>query len=56
MIRFKRLLCTALVALGVVAPAAAETYPDHPVTMIVAYPPGGASDVIARVGAAAKVA
>jgi len=52
MIRFKRLLCSALVALGVVAPAAAETYPARPVTMIVAYPPGGASDVIARVVAA----
>jgi len=52
MIRFKRLLCSALAALGVVAPAAAETYPARPVTMIVAYPPGGASDVIARVVAA----
>jgi tripartite-type tricarboxylate transporter receptor subunit TctC len=52
MIRFKRLLCSALVALGVVGPTMAETYPARPVTMIVAYPPGGASDVIARVVAA----
>ena len=52
MIRFKRLLCSALVALGVASPAMAETYPERPVTMIVAYPPGGASDVIARVVAA----
>jgi tripartite-type tricarboxylate transporter receptor subunit TctC len=53
MVRFNRLLCSALVALGVTAPAAAaETYPARPVTMIVAYPPGGASDVIARVVAA----
>jgi tripartite-type tricarboxylate transporter receptor subunit TctC len=28
--------------------ALAQTYPDHPVTMLVAFPPGGADDAIAR--------
>ena len=28
--------------------ASAQTYPDHPVTMIVAFPPGGADDASAR--------
>ena len=29
--------------------ASAETYPDRPVTMIVAFPPGGADDATARI-------
>ena len=29
--------------------AAAQTYPDRPVTMLVAFPPGGADDAIARI-------
>jgi tripartite-type tricarboxylate transporter receptor subunit TctC len=29
--------------------AAAQTYPNHPVTMLVAFPPGGADDAIARI-------
>jgi tripartite-type tricarboxylate transporter receptor subunit TctC len=32
-----------------VSGAAAQTYPDHPVTMLVAFPPGGADDAIARI-------
>src|SRR6516162_7554980 len=29
--------------------ASAQTYPDRPVTMLVAFPPGGADDAIARI-------
>jgi tripartite-type tricarboxylate transporter receptor subunit TctC len=29
--------------------AAAQTYPDRPITMLVAFPPGGADDAIARI-------
>jgi len=32
----------------VIGPASAQTYPDHPITMLVAFPPGGADDAIAR--------
>jgi tripartite-type tricarboxylate transporter receptor subunit TctC len=29
--------------------ASAQTYPDRPITMIVAFPPGGADDATARI-------
>ena len=29
--------------------ASAQTYPNRPITMIVPYPPGGATDTIARI-------
>src|SRR6202030_1722640 len=32
-----------------VGAASAPTYPDHPVTMMVAFPPGGADDATARI-------
>lgn len=32
-----------------VAPARAQDYPSRPITMIVPFPPGGASDVVARI-------
>jgi len=44
----KRILGLALLALTV-APVAAQTYPTHPITMIVPYPAGGPSDVVARI-------
>lgn len=44
---FAALLCAA--ALSAVAPAQAEDYPAHPVRIIVAYPPGGSTDVSARI-------
>ena len=46
-----RALAAALVAAGLTAAAtaSAQIYPDRPVTMQVAFPPGGADDAIARI-------
>jgi tripartite-type tricarboxylate transporter receptor subunit TctC len=43
-----RMLSLALVLWATVTPASAE-YPDHPIRMIVPFPPGGGTDVLARV-------
>jgi len=32
-----------------IAPASAQTYPNRPITLIVPYPPGGATDAISRI-------
>ena len=41
---------TALCAILLVAlPAAAQEYPAKPVRMIVGFPPGGATDLVARI-------
>ena len=46
-----RALAASIVAATMLAigSAAAQTYPDRPVTMLVAFPPGGADDAIARI-------
>jgi tripartite-type tricarboxylate transporter receptor subunit TctC len=49
---FARALAAALLAAGTLTTgaggASAQTYPNRPVTMIVAFPPGGADDATAR--------
>jgi tripartite-type tricarboxylate transporter receptor subunit TctC len=47
---FVRAFAASIVAacVFVAGAASAQTYPDHPVTMIVAFPPGGADDATAR--------
>ena len=43
----RRLVLSALLALAA-WPVAAEVWPSHPIKIIVPYPPGGSSDIIAR--------
>jgi tripartite-type tricarboxylate transporter receptor subunit TctC len=46
-----RALATTILAafLFIAGGAAAQTYPERPITMLVAFPPGGADDAIARI-------
>ncbi len=48
---FVRALAAAIFAAGLFAAgtASAQQYPNHPITMIVPFPPGGATDAIARI-------
>jgi tripartite-type tricarboxylate transporter receptor subunit TctC len=45
----RRLLVVALATLAIAGTAAAQEYPTKPVRILVPYPPGGASDVTARI-------
>jgi tripartite-type tricarboxylate transporter receptor subunit TctC len=44
-----RTCVAALAALLLAVPAAAQTYPSRPISVIVPFPAGGASDVVARI-------
>ena len=46
--RFFRALTVFAGALAFSAAAAAQSYPSRPITIIVPFPPGGATDVLAR--------
>jgi tripartite-type tricarboxylate transporter receptor subunit TctC len=49
--RVLKAICLAVLAGAPIAPAVAENYPARPVTLIVPYAAGGATDVMARVTA-----
>ena len=42
-------LCIFALLLYLPAPAPAQTYPSHPIRLIVPYPPGGAIDIVGRI-------
>jgi tripartite-type tricarboxylate transporter receptor subunit TctC len=42
-------LCLLLIALGLCGSAAAGSYPDRPIHLIVPFPPGGPAGVVAEV-------
>jgi tripartite-type tricarboxylate transporter receptor subunit TctC len=47
---FMRALAASILAACILSSAtSAQTYPDRPVTMIVAFPPGGVDDATARI-------
>ena len=50
----KLLLALAFAAmLAAIGGAAAQTYPSRPITMIVPFPAGGPTDIVARIWASA---
>ena len=42
-------LAALAVSLSCAVPAAAQSYPDKPIRLVIGYTPGGAADVIARI-------
>jgi tripartite-type tricarboxylate transporter receptor subunit TctC len=52
MTMLKRTICAGIglfALMGMAAPAVAADYPTRPVTLVVGFPPGGPSDVLARI-------
>ena len=45
----RRLALALVCAIAFAAPVQAQTFPDHTIRLVVAFPPGGATDVIARI-------
>lgn len=45
----KHLIAAGLLLLGLAGPAAAQEFPNRPITMIVVFAPGGATDVLTRI-------
>ncbi|WP_237213031.1 Bug family tripartite tricarboxylate transporter substrate binding protein [Falsiroseomonas oryziterrae] len=45
----KRLVAAALLLLGFATPGVAQDFPSRPITMLVVFAPGGATDVLARI-------
>lgn len=46
---FGAALAALLLLLGIAATAGAADYPNRPITVVVGFPPGGASDILARI-------
>ena len=47
-IRMLEALLLAFVGLSVAGPTSAQIYPSHPITIVVPFAPGGATDVLPR--------
>ena len=47
--RFFRSVAIALALIGALGPAAAQDYPNRPITLVVPFPPGGSTSIVARI-------